>query len=481
MLQPEMSDMPMSAMSREMTTRRSRRQNTNRENESEEITKLKERHTILGAVKKVVRAVIPHLVLLGVLFVYLGFGAWVFSTLENSCSLECYRELDEAKVKMRGIAINRTTCTPSGSTPLPPQDAIGRTSSSSTKGAGKGTPYESSEACDDDAMVEEMDEQFDVVMKKMVRSGMTIGRMDSLLVGRTWNLSSAMLFSMTTITTIGYGDIAPETTGGRIFCIFYCIVGIPLALLCLANIGNLLARLTLKTCRATHYCLVVRHKVGASCRRCRGTSKSHPETSSQRKIINGEVEISMENVGRPPAYESKEKEADRANANKTSDANTNDHAITRSVSIATDRPTSQPHGVTKQPSSDVCELGSSAGVPSCGCPPNQCQCEHKPDVLEEVPLLVIVAILIIYMCGGAAWMASAEGWDFGTGIYFMFITLTTIGFGDVLPMKHYAADTFIPCLFFTLFGLAIMSMCIALVQVKVLRGYQLITTKLGLC
>lgn len=462
-----------------MTTGRSRQQNRNRENESEEITELKERHSILGAVKKVVRAVIPHLVLLGVLFVYLAFGAWVFYTLENSCSLECYQELEEAKVKMRGIAINRTACTPSGSTPLPPQDAMSRTSSSSMKGD-KGMSYESSEACDDDDdMKEEMDEQFDVVMKMMVRSGMTIGRMDSLLVGRTWNLTSAMLFSMTTITTIGYGDIAPVTTGGRIFCIFYCIVGIPLALLCLANIGNLLARLTLKTCRATHYCLVVRHKVGASCRRCRGTSKSHPETSSQRKIINGEVEISMENVGRPPAYESKEKEAGLANANKTSDGNTNDHAITRSVSIATDRPTSQPHGVTKQPSSDACELGP--GLPSCGCPPNQCQCEHKPDVLEEVPLLVVVAILIIYMCGGAAWMASVEGWDFGTGIYFMFITLTTIGFGDVLPMNHYADNTFIPCLFFTLFGLAIMSMCIALVQVKVLRGYQFITMKLGLC
>ncbi|XP_041476369.1 TWiK family of potassium channels protein 7-like isoform X2 [Lytechinus variegatus] len=478
MLQPEMSNMPMSAMSREMTTRGSGRLQRVRENENEDIAEIKKGHSVPEIVPRVVRAVVPHLALMAVFFLYLAFGAWVFFMLENDCSMKCQMELQEAKMKMMDIAANRTLCNPSGSTALPPQDARGRmTSPSGGDGNDSVAPSESSEVCDD-IIMEEMDEHFDVVMKKMVRSGMTVGKMDSILVGRTWNLTSAMLFSMTTITTIGYGDIAPETTGGRVFCIFYATFGIPLALLFLANIGNLMARLTLKICRATHHCLFVRHKIGASCRGCRGSSKNHPESSSQRKIVNGEVEIPLEDVDLPPPYDSTRRRDEKGSTEKTLDVNTNEHAIMRSVSIATERPTSHPRGVTKQPSADACQVST---LPPCSCEPNKCQCHHKPDVLEEVPLLVVLVILIVYMCGGAAWMASSEGWDFGTGIYFMFITLTTIGFGDVLPMKHYADDVFIPCVFFTLFGLAIMSMCIALVQVKILRCYQVVKTKFGLC
>ncbi|XP_063963947.1 uncharacterized protein LOC129272961 isoform X1 [Lytechinus pictus] len=202
MLQPEMSNMPMSAMSREMTTRGSGRLHRVRENENEDMAEIKKGHSDPGVMTRVVRAVVPHLALMAIFFLYLAFGAWVFFMLENDCSLKCQMELQEAKMKMMDIAANRTLCNPSGSTALPPQDARGRmTSPSGRDGNDNVVPSESSEVCDD--MMEEMDEHFDAVMKKMVRSGMTVGKMDSILVGRTWNLTSAMLFSMTTITTIG--------------------------------------------------------------------------------------------------------------------------------------------------------------------------------------------------------------------------------------------------------------------------------------
>lgn len=53
-----------------------------------------------------------------------------------------------------------------------------------------------------------------------------------------WSFSGAFLYSLTVITTIGYGNIAPRTAEGKIATIFYAIIGMPLFLLYLSNIGK---------------------------------------------------------------------------------------------------------------------------------------------------------------------------------------------------------------------------------------------------
>ena len=42
----------------------------------------------------------------------------------------------------------------------------------------------------------------------------------------TWQFVESFFFCGTVITTIGYGSTTPQTTGGKIFCIFYAVVGI---------------------------------------------------------------------------------------------------------------------------------------------------------------------------------------------------------------------------------------------------------------
>ncbi|KAM4903577.1 potassium channel subfamily K member 17 [Sylvia borin] len=70
------------------------------------------------------------------------------------------------------------------------------------------------------------------------KSGVTLqGNTTSL--GR-WDFSGSFFFSISAITTIGYGNLSPSTAAGRIFCIVFALFGIPLNLVLLNEIGQLM-------------------------------------------------------------------------------------------------------------------------------------------------------------------------------------------------------------------------------------------------
>lgn len=48
----------------------------------------------------------------------------------------------------------------------------------------------------------------------------------------------SLYFSVITLTTVGYGDISPQTTVGKLFTIFYVLVGIAI----IATFANLLLK-----------------------------------------------------------------------------------------------------------------------------------------------------------------------------------------------------------------------------------------------
>ncbi|EHB04404.1 Potassium channel subfamily K member 16 [Heterocephalus glaber] len=53
-----------------------------------------------------------------------------------------------------------------------------------------------------------------------------------------WDFSSSFFFAGTVITTIGYGNLAPSTGLGQVFCVFYALVGIPLNVVFLNHLGT---------------------------------------------------------------------------------------------------------------------------------------------------------------------------------------------------------------------------------------------------
>lgn len=45
-----------------------------------------------------------------------------------------------------------------------------------------------------------------------------------------WSILDSLYFSVITLTTVGYGDISPATSSGKLFTIFYIIAGVGILL-----------------------------------------------------------------------------------------------------------------------------------------------------------------------------------------------------------------------------------------------------------
>ena len=57
-----------------------------------------------------------------------------------------------------------------------------------------------------------------------------------------WSLVDALYFSVVTIATVGFGDLTPHTTIGKIFTILYIITGIGLFASAVATLARAILR-----------------------------------------------------------------------------------------------------------------------------------------------------------------------------------------------------------------------------------------------
>ncbi|VDN59225.1 unnamed protein product [Dracunculus medinensis] len=62
-----------------------------------------------------------------------------------------------------------------------------------------------------------------------------------------WSFAAAVLYALTVITSTGYDHVTPSTDPGRIFTVFFGLVGIPLMFITAADIGKFLSGIVIRS------------------------------------------------------------------------------------------------------------------------------------------------------------------------------------------------------------------------------------------
>ena len=108
---------------------------------------------------------------------------------------------------------------------------------------------------------------------------------------------------------------------------------------------------------------------------------------------------------------------------------------------------------------------------------------NEPEKIT-VPISVCLVIIAGYIFAGSMLFTLWEDWDYITGSSFCFITLSTIGFGDIVPgmgMDAWAShQKLVLCALWLAFGLSLIAMCFNLMQEEVKEKVKWLGHKIGL-
>ncbi|XP_076240499.1 uncharacterized protein LOC143183014 [Calliopsis andreniformis] len=245
---------------------------------------------------------------------------------------------------------------------------------------------------------------------------------------RSWSFLNAVLYCLTVVTTIGYGHISPSTNTGRAITIVYAIFGIPMFLIILADFGKLFTR-GIKFLWA----FVRRLYYTGSCRKVRRTVPVQ-EVMKGVQLVYDFATFKRPSQINPEDIEEMQKQAQQSQPVLNLDGNVPDTPGTPAMST------------------------------------------FAVDDEFNLPISVAIFILLGYIFIGATLFCFSEDWGFFESFYFVFISMSTIGFGDYVP-KH---PIYMMCsIVYLVFGLSLTSMCINVVQVMLSDSFRQATHKIG--
>ncbi|KAI4530466.1 hypothetical protein MG293_019355 [Ovis ammon polii] len=264
-----------------------------------------------------------------------------------------------------------------------------------------------------------------------------------------WSFLSSLFFCCTVISTVGYSHVYPVTRLGKCLCMLYALFGIPLMFLVLTDTGDILA-----TILSTSYNQFRRFPFlppplpkWCSGRSSKRRPDSRPADEAVPHVVIHDPELPAPKPA-PAAPSSNMELLERLLAGEK------DNAL-QVPPQAMERSTSCP------------ELGS--GRLSSSIISNLDEVGQQVERLD-VPLLVIALVVFAYIsCAAAVLPIWEKQLNFENAFYFCFVTLTTIGFGDImLEHPHFF-------LFFSIYiivGMEIVCIAFKLVQNRLLHLYK---------
>lgn len=113
---------------------------------------------------------------------------------------------------------------------------------------------------------------------------------------------------------------------------------------------------------------------------------------------------------------------------------------------------------------------------------------YMPTDKVNVPIMVNLVLIFGFLFLGAVAYSNWEDWNLGSALYFCFITLTTIGFGDLWPEKSFLRYNegigpflqMVTTIIYSIFGMALLSMCVQLMQEQIMQKVNWLMAELGM-
>ncbi|KNC23470.1 hypothetical protein FF38_04786 [Lucilia cuprina] len=251
-----------------------------------------------------------------------------------------------------------------------------------------------------------------------------------------WNFARAFLYSLTVLTTIGYGNIAPRTTLGRLVTLAYAFFGIPLTLVYLSSTGGILAKVAREVFSKALCCCLC-----SNCGYCCYDEKRMAEKERRMKRKRQQEELRKQQQAMQEPY----------------------YVRSGSMPDNFQTPEKQSLGNNSIQMPDLDSLSASESRGSM----------HGLAILA--PILLCFSMMIIYILFGAVVLYRLEEWPLLDGIYFCFMSLSTIGFGDMMPgFRHDSNTTIWFCSIYIMSGMALTAMCFNVIHEEIVNRIKIV-------
>eukprot|EP01060_Flectonema_neradi_P022021 TRINITY_DN3019_c2_g1_i1.p1 TRINITY_DN3019_c2_g1~~TRINITY_DN3019_c2_g1_i1.p1 ORF type:complete len:525 (+),score=83.31 TRINITY_DN3019_c2_g1_i1:54-1628(+) len=220
---------------------------------------------------------------------------------------------------------------------------------------------------------------------------------------REWTFSGATFFSLTVVTTIGYGHVTPMTTGGKLFTLIYSIIGIGL-------VAHILKRMTKAVFRGCSY---LYSKITGKVQNNKNLinddgaliegERERADITFSRFDVDGNGTIDLQELGLFLEALSGEKVEPLVTNYVMNEADTDpDGVLTREEMV---------QAVTVFYALQ----------------------RELPRSVRYVTILAAGVVVFSWIFAWAAAFSAQEDWNYWEGFWYCYVTLTTIGFGDYHP------------------------------------------------